>query len=733
MPPVSSNRAAKQELRPRRIDRLLVAEFSAKTRRQTIIDAETEKLDARAVARAIKRAGKDGLVDLGPGRFEGFVIDRKIELLSQEPGLTEIAGTVRVAGGPSVLRGVMIRPPHGEPSLVVEGTTMICEDCDIYGRIEVNGGNLHLRNCRVVAPNTAITLNGKASAEVIATRISGSPVGILIGEHAACALYNSRIEACHGNEESSPGAGIYTSGVLYSEGTEFFRNEVGVYFKTLSTASLFGCHFHANSHAALIVEGSDPSAKMLIASSRFDGFHNPECPMIAIDGGSISLEACHIDSPHGPALFLKAASLALSSCGVRTTRHAAIEMDAGSVSGHHTRITCDNGAALQVFGTTGTLHGGTLEGRPPIAGNEGGKVALDNVMEREPADKNASPLSTTPAPDSIESYLECLDQIIGQGVAKNELAKLLRLAFAARERKRQGIPPGEHKFSGLLSGPPGSGQTHAARVFASALHTMGELRSTEVVEITLADATVADPRAISAGIVVVRTSEASGISLKSPGAPEAVLRLVRSLDGYAHVLLEGDRQSLSAFIRSRPELSREFVVELLFTAYGPPELAALFETHCTREHIPLGLDAARKLSVTLHSLHDRLQRRYTDLDGIGGLFAEARRNYLERCAREGRFDLELEAGDIDAPLDRTTASALERSAELISICPSCNGENPWLPGLRAEYSCLRCGQGFVPGWGFWKNSTFFRKRRDGSEHLRSGAVASRRLIMSEPL
>ena len=717
------------ELRPKQIDKLLAVEFSARERRQAIIDAETEHLDARAVARAIKRAGKDGLVDLGPGRFEGFLVDRKVELLSQEPGLTEVAGTIRVTGGPALLRGVIVRPHAGDAAISIESSVLVCEDCDIYGRIDLNGGSLYLRNCRVVVPGTAITLENKASAEIVATRVSGSPVGILVGEGSSCSLHSSRVEACHGNEETSPGAGVYVSGEVYLEGSEFFRNEVGVYFKAFPHASILGCHFHSNSHAALITEGSAPAQKLTVRSSRFDGLHSQECPVIALSGGSADFADCQIESPGGPALFAKGVSLLLEEVKVTAVRAAAIEMEGGTLKGNNCRLECQTAAALQAFGTTGSLTGGMLEGRPALSESEPGKLRCENVVTREPgtADKADSAIPVA-APDSVEYYLEFLDQILGQAAAKEELARLLRLAYAARERKRQGIPPGEQKFSGLMAGPPGSGQVHAARVFAGALHAMGELRSPDVMRFSLADATVTDPRAITAGIVVVGAWEASGISLKSPGASEAVLRLVRSLDGYAHVMLEGDRQSLSAFVRSRPELSREFVVDLPFTAFGPPELAALFAAHCKREHIPLGLDASRKLSVLLHSLHDRLQRRYTDLDGIGGLFAEARRNYLERCAREGRFDLELEGGDIVAPLDRVTAAALERSAELVSICPSCGAENPWLPGFREHYSCLGCGQSFTPGWGFWRNSTFFRKRRDGSENLRSGAVARRRML-----
>lgn len=332
--------------------------------------------------------------------------------------------------------------------------------------------------------------------------------------------------------------------------------------------------------------------------------------------------------------------------------------------------------------------------------------------------------------DSLETYMRRLDEIVGQEAAKREFRRLLRMAHAARERRRKGLHPGEECFSGIFTGPPNCGQLHAANVFASILYDMGELRSPIVLELPLDEALAAEPEALDCGMIYIRMRDGSTLNLRETATAETLLLVARKMEGKIHIALEGDRDFLSALLRTRPELAREYPADVPFTPYGPPELAELFARHCQREKIPLGPEAARKLTVLLHSLHDRVQRRYADIAGIEGLFEEVRRNYLERCAREGRFDLPLEPTDISVPLDPASAASLDRLPEIVVLCPACGAENPWLPGLPDNRACIHCQHAFTGRWGILRNSAYYRKRRSGGEAFRSGAVARRRQAAS---
>jgi len=307
---------------------------------------------------------------------------------------------------------------------------------------------------------------------------------------------------------------------------------------------------------------------------------------------------------------------------------------------------------------------------------------------------------------------------------KAELRRLLRLTFAARERNRRGILQEPHQFSGIVTGPPMIGQLRAIQIFAGLLHKLGDLTSPEVLQLSLGEASVLDAGSVKAGFLFVTTDEGAETPILSAEAAETLIRLSAAFAGRAYILVGGDREALHALLRSNVELSREFPIELPFGAFTPGDLATLFANQCHREKIVLSFSAAKKLPVIFHGLHDRLQRRYLNVQGVAELFSDSRRNYLERCSHAGRFDLEMENEDIVVPLDRNSATAIERSAELVTVCTSCKEENPWLPGLDPTLCCAHCGAEYKASWGLLKNSTFFRKRNVQGRTFRSGAVAA---------
>jgi hypothetical protein len=718
----------KTNSRARNYEKLLVADFSQRDRREVMLDPVVDGFGQKAVIRGMKRAGKAGIVDLGPGRFEGFPVDRHIEILSREPGLTEIAGTVRATGGPSILRGLAVRPQSGGPALSVISGIVFCEDCEFFGTVEVHGsGRLFLKNCLISSSDNGLFLYEKAFAEVIATRISGQPAGILLSNQSSCSLYHCRVESSHGTTADETGAGVFASSAqFYAEGSEFFDNQVGTYLKACADASFIACHWRRNSIAALITESTPPAGKLAIQGSLLQGPEDGTYPLVSLEGGSVGFSSVRVESPGLTALSATGSSLEVDSSEFRSLDAPAVDLEAGVLSARDSRFLCTLAPGLKVSKTSGSISGGIVAGNPPMLATQPLAITLNGVSNQAPP-QVLSPLES-PRVVTLETIPSFLNDIIGQSAVKAEVERLLRLAFAARERKRHGIPQDPPVFSGLLTGPALSGQKRTLEIFASVLHEMGELESPDVLEIALSELPVLDPAIVRAGVVMVSLDEPSYASLMSPSTADSILRFVRALNGRCHVFLVGEREPLHALLRTRLDLSRELPTELRFDFFSPSDLSTLFAEHCRRQKIPLGLEAAKKLPVIFHGLHDRLQRRFLNVEGVAELFSETRRNYLERCARQGSFDLELEPGDIVVPLDRSILISLARSAELVAVCPTCKAHNAWLPGLAPSLHCSHCGDEFKATWGLLKNSTFFRKRSVPGGFYRSGAVAMRRTV-----
>ncbi len=713
----------KPTLKPRNFEKLQEAAFSIPHRMEAMLVPAEDGYGSKAVLRAMKRAGKAGIVDLGPGSFEGFWVDRHVEILSREPGLTSVTGTIQVVGGPLLLRGLALRPAAGTPALVVTTGVVLCEDCEFFGAIEVKGAaKVYLKNCLVKSERHGLDLSGGAFAEVITTRILGTPAAVVLSAGSSAALYHCRVELSLGNSDSDTGAGVFAqASSLYAEGTEFFSNQVGVYLKSCAEATFIGSHFHGNSVSAIITEDTPAEGLLTLHGCQIEGAKESEYPTVSLEGGQAHLAHVQIQAFAKIGLSLTATSLELQHCKISSGQEVALEFEGGSIASKDSILVSGRGPAIRLSKTMGSILGGVICGIPPVDPGYPHMVSLTDVADTLPVVQDEE---ETTEELSLETISAELSEIVGQNDVKSELRRLLRLTFAARERNRRGILQEPHRFSGIVTGPPLIGQLRAIQIFAGLLYKLGDLTSAEVLPLSLPEASTVDADSVSAGFLFVTTDGPTGVPVPSSQASEILLRLSAAFEGRAYILVGGDREALHALLRSNVELSREFPIELPFGAFNPADLATLFANHCKREKIVISFDAAKKLPVIFHGLHDRLQRRYLNVEGVADLFSDSRRKYLERCSHAGRFDLELENGDIAVPLDRSSATAIERSAELVAVCSSCKEQNPWLPGLAPEFHCAHCEAEYEAAWGLLKNSTFFRKRNIQGRTFRSGAVAA---------
>ncbi len=86
-----------------------------------------------------------------------------------------------------------------------------------------------------------------------------------------------------------------------------------------------------------------------------------------------------------------------------------------------------------------------------------------------------------------EELLAQLHSMIGLTAVKNEVTALVNLLTATKQRKAAGLPTPKISNHLIFSGPPGTGKTTIARLYADLLRSLGVLPKGQLVEVARAD------------------------------------------------------------------------------------------------------------------------------------------------------------------------------------------------------------------------------------------------------
>ena len=346
-------------------------------------------------------------------------------------------------------------------------------------------------------------------------------------------------------------------------------------------------------------------------------------------------------------------------------------------------------------------------------------------MQGHLTQRSETPLEKDSHGDVLSSVLADIHQVIGMSASKSVMETLLHQAHAAIQRRKRGLPVPPLKFHCIFEGEEGSGRRQAAALLSKSLGILGILSSGgKVVEATmesLLPGGAAVPQAVQSargGVLFLHSSaqvERHGSRLSASKARE-VLRAVLSACGEDTILIfSGSRDSVRPILRSSAETEELFRATLHFSVPSPPELAAMFSTLAADLHIRLTTKAKMKILLALHMLDDRRDRRFLSTAGIVKLLDATQKRYFERCSRERNFDLPLEPGDIDVPVEKNADVILQGQPVFVTICPKCESENPWIPGQPHHTRCANCEHLWETGWGIWKPSSYYRRLKQEEE------------------
>ncbi|MEW1724901.1 right-handed parallel beta-helix repeat-containing protein [Streptomyces sp. NPDC093109] len=234
-----------------------------------------------------------------------------------------------------------------------------------------------------------------------------------------------------------------------------------------------------------------------------------------------------------------------------------------------------------------------------------------------PEDVSDTTSVNEPSAEDRDAMLAKLEAMIGLGAVKREVTDLVSLLSTAKQREAAGLPAPRISQHLIFSGPPGTGKTTVARLYAQLLHSLSVLPRGQLIEVARADlvgryvghtAQLTKEVFESAMGGVLFVDEAYTLTPEgstSDFGREAVDTLLKLMEDHRDevvVIVAGYTDEMRRFLDSNPGLASRFSRFVEFENYTTDELVTIMERHAEDigyACLPATLDVLRAHIETL--------------------------------------------------------------------------------------------------------------------------------------
>ncbi|MFJ7078527.1 right-handed parallel beta-helix repeat-containing protein [Streptomyces sp. NPDC098781] len=239
-----------------------------------------------------------------------------------------------------------------------------------------------------------------------------------------------------------------------------------------------------------------------------------------------------------------------------------------------------------------------------------------------PEDVGDDAAAQAEAPGDPEKLLAELDAMIGLHAVKREVTDLVTMLATARQREAAGLPTPRISNHLVFSGPPGTGKTTVARMYAQLLHALGVLPRGQLVEVARADLVgryVGHTAQLTREVFerarggVLFVDEAYTLTPQGASTDfgqEAVDTLLKLMEDHREevvVIAAGYTREMDRFLSSNPGLASRFSRMVEFEDYTTDELVTIM----ARQAESSGYECAPETLTALSELVGSLPRDHT--------------------------------------------------------------------------------------------------------------------------
>ncbi|MFC9915057.1 right-handed parallel beta-helix repeat-containing protein [Streptomyces sp. NPDC127197] len=246
---------------------------------------------------------------------------------------------------------------------------------------------------------------------------------------------------------------------------------------------------------------------------------------------------------------------------------------------------------------------------------------LTTLLPVDVGEKEAAEVAGTGADSGTP--LERLNELTGLATVKRDVTDLVNLLGTARRREAAGLPAPRISNHLVFTGPPGTGKTTVARLYAELLVSLGVLPRGQLVEVSRADLvgryighTAQLTREVferaRGGVLFVDeayTLTPAGASGADFGreAVDTLLKLMEDHRDEVVVIVAGYTEEMDDFLSSNPGLASRFSRRVEFADYSSHELVTIVRRHAAAAHY----DCAPGTASALRAYFDSVPRDRT--------------------------------------------------------------------------------------------------------------------------
>ncbi|MER5936909.1 right-handed parallel beta-helix repeat-containing protein [Streptomyces sp. NPDC001928] len=241
---------------------------------------------------------------------------------------------------------------------------------------------------------------------------------------------------------------------------------------------------------------------------------------------------------------------------------------------------------------------------------------LSLLLPEDVVDESAARDGTERGSEELLAELHAMTGLHG---VKREVTDLVTLLSATRQRQAAGLPVPKVSNHLVFSGPPGTGKTTVARLYADLLHSLGVLSTGQLVEVARADLVgryIGHTAQLTKEVFeramggVLFIDEAYTLTPRGAGSDfgqEAVDTLLKLMEDHRDevvVIAAGYTDEMGRFLASNPGLASRFTRTIEFANYSADELVEITSRYATAS----GYDCGPQTLEALHGYLERLPR-----------------------------------------------------------------------------------------------------------------------------